>query len=159
MGLGQFVTNAALALLWGLMHQSFSFATLLTGWVLGAAIIYGVSRATGMSFYLRRALAALELAIVFAVEVVKANIKVAYQVLHPGLPVEPGFLAVPLDVKTEGQITLLSLLITMTPGTLSVDVSPDRTHLIVHALDVSDPEGAKQAMKTTFERRIMEVMS
>jgi|SRR5690606_9290039 len=141
------------------MHQSFSFATFLTGWVLGAIIIYAVSRATGVPFYLRRALAAMELLIVFAVEVVKANLKVAYQVLHPGLPVQPGFLALPLDVKTDGQITLLSLLITMTPGTLSVDVAPDRSHLIVHALDVSDPEGAKQDIKTTFERRIMEVMS
>lgn len=159
MGLQQFALNVALTVFWALLHQTGDAATLLTGYGLGALIIYFVSRGAGSPFYLRRVGAALALFAVFVKEVIVANIKVAYQVLHPALPVVPGFLQLPLEVKTDGQITLLALLITMTPGTLSVDVSPDRRYLIIHALDVTDPEGTKAAIKEAFERRILEVLA
>lgn len=159
MGLQQFALNVALTVFWGLLHQAGDAGTLLTGYALGAVIVYFISRATDSNFYLRRVAAAVELFLVFVKEVIAANIKVAYQVLHPGLPVVPGFLQLPLNVKTDGQITLLALLITMTPGTLSVDVSDDRRYLIVHALDVTDPEGTKASIKEAFERRILEVLS
>lgn len=159
MGVHQLVLNIALMILWALLHQAGDAGTLVTGYGLGAVIVYFISRATGSKFYLRRVTAAVELFLVFVKEVILANIKVAYQVLHPSLPVVPGFFQLPLEVKSDGQITLLAMLITMTPGTLSVDVSPDRRYLIVHALDVTDPEGTKTSIKEAFERRVLEVLA
>lgn len=80
--------------------------------------------------------------------------------MTPGLNIRPGIIAVPLDAKTDAEITVLAQVITLTPGTLSMDVSPDRSTLYVHALYV--PNGDKQTIideiKNGFERRLLEVM-
>ena len=72
------------------------------------------------------------------------------------MDVKPGIFAFPLTVDRDFEITLLANLITLTPGTLSVDVSEDRKTLYVHALDCSDPEAVKRSITEGFERRIME---
>ena len=67
-----------------------------------------------------------------------------------------GIFAFPLTVDRDFEITLLANLITLTPGTLSVDVSEDRRFLYVHALDCSDPAGTKRDIANGFEKKIME---
>ena len=69
----------------------------------------------------------------------------------------PGIVAVPLDLTSDAGITVLANLITLTPGTLSLDVSPDRRTLWVHALDVADPDAFRREVKEGFERRVKEV--
>jgi len=90
----------------------------------------------------------------FVWELVLANLKVARDVLMPVKRLRPGIVAVPLDLKTDWQITLLSILITLTPGTLSLDVSTDRRVLFIHAMHVTDPEALRREIKSGFERRI-----
>lgn len=90
----------------------------------------------------------------FVWELVLANLKVARDVLLPVKRLRPAIVAVPLDLKTEWQITLLSILITLTPGTLSLDVSTDRKILFIHAMHVPDPEALRREIKSGFERRI-----
>jgi multicomponent Na+:H+ antiporter subunit E len=70
----------------------------------------------------------------------------------------PGVVAVPLDARTDAEITLLANLITLTPGTLSLDVSADRSFLYVHAMYVDDVNDVKRQIKDGFERRLLEVM-
>ena len=62
----------------------------------------------------------------------------------------------PLDLKSDAGITVLANLITLTPGTLSLDVSPDRKTLFVHALHVEDPDAFRREVKEGFERRVKE---
>jgi multicomponent Na+:H+ antiporter subunit E len=71
---------------------------------------------------------------------------------------KPGVIAVPLDAKSDSEITLLSVLVTLTPGTLSIDVSADRRFLYVHTLFIDDLEEARRSIKTGIERRLLEVM-
>ncbi len=66
--------------------------------------------------------------------------------------------AIPLDAKTDREITLLANLITLTPGTLSLDVSEDRRFLYVHAMFVEDVESFRDSIKNGFERRLLELM-
>lgn len=82
--------------------------------------------------------------------------KVAILVLRPNMQLRPGIFAYPLTVTRDFEITLLANLITLTPGTLSVEVSEDRGTLYVHALDCRDPSAEKRAIQTGFERRIRE---
>lgn len=82
--------------------------------------------------------------------------RVALTVLSPRMQLAPGIFAFPLTVTSDFQITLLANLITLTPGTLSVDVSEDRRTLYVHALDCADPDAVRRDIANGFERRIME---
>lgn len=98
----------------------------------------------------------LSLVLLFFKELALSAWKVAVMVTRPKLVVQPGIFAYPLTVTTDFEITLLANLITLTPGTLSVDVSPDRKMLYVHAIDCSDIETAKNDIKNGFEKKIVE---
>lgn len=154
----QFVTNVVIALAWMFLQDTLTLNNLILGYIIGLALLYFAVRRSDTPFYLNRVLAGLELGLVFLYEVARSSLRVAYLILHPKLPVNPGLVAVPLDVTTDAQITILAGMITMTPGTLSVDVSPDRAYLYVHALELDDPDDARASFKNVFERRIMEVL-
>jgi multicomponent Na+:H+ antiporter subunit E len=96
------------------------------------------------------------LALLFLYELLLSGYRVARLVLTPRMDLKPGIFAYPLRVDRNFEITLLANLITLTPGTLSVDVSPDRSTLFVHAIDCSDPERTCREIAEGFERRILE---
>lgn len=94
----------------------------------------------------------------FARELVLSAVKVAWLALQPKLRLRPAIIAYPLTVTTDVQITLLANLITLTPGTLSVDVSDDRRWLYIHAIDVASREALVGSIASGFEARILEVL-
>lgn len=106
---------------------------------------------------LRRGWAALALAALFAVELWRSGVRVARLVLRPRLALRPALIAYPLGVTSDAEITLLANLITLTPGTLSVDVSDDRRLLFIHVLDLADRAAAERAIREGFEARIRRV--
>jgi multicomponent Na+:H+ antiporter subunit E len=95
----------------------------------------------------------------FLKELVVANLMVAYDILTPNYRMKPTVIALPLDAKTDMEITLLSGIITLTPGSLSIDVSADRKVLYVHTLYVThnDLELTKEKIKYGFERRLLQL--
>jgi multicomponent Na+:H+ antiporter subunit E len=86
-----------------------------------------------------------------------ANLRVAYEVLTPGYQMRAAIIAIPLDANSDLEITVLANLITLTPGTLSLDVSADRKILYIHAMHVHDVEKFRKEIKVRLERRVMEV--
>jgi multicomponent Na+:H+ antiporter subunit E len=96
------------------------------------------------------------LALLFLYELLISGLRVARLVLSPRMELKPGIFAYPLKVDRNFEISLLANLITLTPGTLSVDVSDDRKTLFVHAIDCSDPERTRRDIAQGFERRILE---
>jgi multicomponent K+:H+ antiporter subunit E len=99
----------------------------------------------------------LSLFVVVLADVVTANLRVARAVLGPVSRLQPGFARVPLDVRSDIGIAVLANTVTLTPGTLSADLSEDRRELIIHYLDESDPEQLVAGIKERYERPIMEV--
>ncbi len=95
----------------------------------------------------------------FLKELVVANLMVAYDILTPNYRMKPTVIALPLDAKTDMEITLLAGIITLTPGSLSLDVSADKKVLYVHTLYVShnDLEETKDKIKHGFERRLLQL--
>lgn len=90
-------------------------------------------------------------------ELLLANLRVAHDVLTPRHRMKPGIIAIPLDVKSDLEIISLANLITMTPGTLSLDVSTDRRVLYIHAMYIDDLEGLRSEIKDGLEKKVMEV--
>ena len=87
-----------------------------------------------------------------------SSLKVAWDVLTPIQRSKPALIAVPLDAKTNAEITVLANMVSLTPGSLSVDISEDGTHLLVHAMFVDDPEAFKAEVKLGMEKRVLEAM-
>jgi multicomponent Na+:H+ antiporter subunit E len=90
-------------------------------------------------------------------EIVSANIKVAHDVLTPHLHIRAGIVAVPLDLKKDISLVVLANLLSITPGTLSLDISTDRKVLYVHTLYLENPDAFRKNIKTHFERRLKEI--
>lgn len=151
-----FVFNLLLAIVWVAVTGSASFMNLVFGFLL-AAVALGIVRSSydGV-LYLGRVRRILALLLLFLCELAKSAWAVAMAVMSPKMDVKPGIFAFPLTVDRDFEITLLANLITLTPGTLSVDVSDDRKILYVHALDCSDPDAIRRSIAEGFERRIME---
>lgn len=99
------------------------------------------------------------LIIYFLKELIRASVKVAYDILTPKDYMKPALVAVPLDVESDLEITLLANLITLTPGTLSIDISKDKKMLLIHEVYVNDGDvkAVKDAIKNGFERRILNI--
>lgn len=93
----------------------------------------------------------------FLREIVIANLRVAMAVLAPRGRLRPAIVAIPLTIDRDAEIALLANLITLTPGTLSLDLSPDRRTLYVHGMDVPSPDVLRREIREGFERRILEV--
>jgi multicomponent K+:H+ antiporter subunit E len=90
-------------------------------------------------------------------DVVVANLQVARAVLSPLSRLQPGFAIVPIDLEDPAAVAMLAHTITLTPGTVSVDVAPDRRSLVIHALHLPDPEATVREIRERYERRIREI--
>ena len=95
----------------------------------------------------------------FLWEMAKANLHVAYLVLHPQVPIEPGIVKVKTSLKRDSALTVLANSITLTPGTLTVDINPEEQELYIHWIDVisTDKEKCSEEIAGRFEKLLMEV--
>ena len=96
---------------------------------------------------------------IFLWECFKANLDVAYRVLHPRLPICPGIVKVKVKLKTDTALTFLANSITLTPGTMSVDIDKDNGILYVHWIDVKtkDVESATRIVVERFEKILRKI--
>ena len=152
--------NLFLALVWIGMTGEFTGINFLVGFALGLLILFFARRVIGTPNYLAKIAQVLELIVFVIWELILANLRVAYDVITPGYGMRPGVVGVPLDARTDAEITLLANLITLTPGTLSLDVSSDRRVLYIHVMyiDDDDLEEVRRKIKSGFERRVLEVL-
>lgn len=153
-----FLANLVLALVWWAAAGRTDPEPAAVGFVVGYVVLRWLQPVLGRSGYFRKLPAALMLAVVFAYELVVSSIRVAGAVLAPRARCRPGFVAVPLAATTDAEITLLANLVTLTPGTLSLDVSSDRRTLHVHAMFLDDADALCAGIKDQFERRILELL-
>jgi multicomponent Na+:H+ antiporter subunit E len=154
------LANLLLALAWAALQGEFSLSTLITGHVLGYVILVALVRGGVLapSPYIGRIHRVVGLAAYFLWELVMANFRLAIDVATPRYHMTPGIIALPLDATSDGQILLLSMLINTTPGSVALDVSPDRKTLYVHVMYMTTPDEARQQIKHGFERRVLAVL-
>jgi multicomponent Na+:H+ antiporter subunit E len=150
--------NIAMALLWAALTGKLTPMNLAVGFVLGALVLSFVQRRNGSPRYLVKLRQSAGLVLFFLWELLLSNLRVAYDVVTRRHHMRPGIVAVPLDAKTDAEITLLANLLTLTPGTLSLDVSADQRFLYVHSMYIHDVEATRRHIKDGFERRVLEVL-
>jgi multicomponent Na+:H+ antiporter subunit E len=155
-----FLWNILLALAWSALNGEFSIRNLLVGLILGYVILSLMITAdvVGSRTYTRRVSSAVRMLAFFLWELLLANLRVARDVLTPHPRMRPGIVAIPLDAKTDPEIVFLATLITLTPGTITLDVSDDRRVMYIHAMYIDDLDALRRGIKDGFERRALEVL-
>ncbi|GAA0587093.1 Na+/H+ antiporter subunit E [Caenispirillum bisanense] len=153
-----FMLNLCLAVGWGFLWSDFSLSNLLAGFGAGYLALLASRPLYGHSRYFGTVWRALALAVYFLWDLLRSSIKVAWDVVTRRHLSRPGIVGVPLDARTDGEILLTANLISLTPGTLSLDVSGDRKTLWVHAMFIDDPDTLRRDLKNGMERRVLEVL-
>lgn len=153
----QILLNFFIAFVWMFMSSSFTATTFIAGYLIGLLLIIMMRRFFKTRLYLWRLWATIKLTLIFFRELILSNISVLKLVLRPKLDIQPMIFALPTDLKHDWEITLLSSLITLTPGTIVLHVSDDQRTLYIHAIDVSDVDEAIDSIKNSFESAIKEV--
>ena len=151
--------NLLLAIVWVALTGEYEAGNFAVGFVLGYLILRLTQHSRAASRYVKRLQLGFLFFLFFLKEMIVSSIRVAITVLSPKMKMRPAVVAIPLDVTSDAAITLLGNLITLTPGTLTLDVSTDRSTMYVHTMDVGDIEAFRFSIKDGFERRILEVFS
>lgn len=157
--LGQFVINIFIAALWFLLKDdpNADFTTFMSGYFVGILILYAMHRFFGTQFYLRRVLKILKLILLFIRELLMSSVEVLKQVLDPQLKITPGIFTYETRLEGDWQVTVLALLLTLTPGSVVMEVSEDGKTFYIHAMDIVESKEAVLRSIGKFETAIGEV--
>lgn len=154
-----FTLNISLAVTWAALTGNFTLSGLVVGFIFGSMALYVTKPLfPGCDRYFRRVWNWAKLLVLFLWELMKSSLQVVWDVLTPQHKANPGIISVPLDVTTEMEILLVTNLISLTPGTLSLDVTEDRKTLYIHAMFADDPEAIRRSIKGGMEKWVMEAM-
>ena len=151
------LTNLVLAIVWITLTGYFTYTNFIFGFVLGYIVIILTRPQEGCSKYIRKVPQVISFTLFFLWELTKANMKVAYDVVTPRDYMRPGIVSYKLEGESDLEITLLMNLISLTPGTLSLDVSSDRKVLYIHAMYVGETQEFRDEIRH-FECRLLEVL-
>lgn len=153
-----FVINLILATAWAALFSAFTLPSLAAGFAVGYVVLWVLQPLFEGSHYCRKLFDLVRLALFFLWELLVSSLQVAWDVLTPIQKSRPGIVAVPIDAETDLEITTLANLVSLTPGTLSLDLSNDHKTLYVHAMFVDDPEAIRRDIKMGMERRVLEAL-
>jgi multicomponent K+:H+ antiporter subunit E len=146
-----------LVLIWLLLVNSLTPGHILLGLLLGWAIPAFTLRFWPETVGIRRPLTLLRFMGVVLYDILVANFNVASLILRGPRQLEPKFVEVPLRLRSDLGISLLANTVSLTPGTVSSWLSPDRTRLVVHGLDVRDPQGLVETIRERYEAPLLEI--
>jgi len=153
-----FLVNFLLALIWAAIIGHFSLFNLGVGFGLAYLVLLTARPALRDTRYFLKARQFAVFTLIFFREMIVSSLRVLYDVITPFEHSRPGVIGIPLDATTDLEITLLANVITLTPGTLSLDLSPDRTTLYIHAMFIDEPDALRREIKENLERPLLELM-
>ena len=160
-----FALNFLLALVWSAISGKFTGLNLMVGFALGSFVLLITKRALGSGDYLTRLWRIFSFILFFLKELLLSSFRVAWEVITPDHKINPGVVGIELDEDiTDLQATLLANTITLTPGTLSLDIisdkdNPNKRILYIHAMYITDVKQLRKDIKEQFETRAKEVLA
>ncbi len=146
-----------LFVVWLLLTNSFTIGNILLATFLAWGIPFLISGLQSETSRVKKPLKAAQYLFILLWDIIISNVVVARQVLGNTHHLQPGFLAIPLDLTDPLPITLLASTISLTPGTVSTEVSADLKTLYVHALNVDDEQALIASIKQRYESRLKEI--
>ena len=157
------LTYMALPVVWCLVSGQITLGSILLGLLFGAIVVSPFSELYRLDEvvhptgdWISKIPKKIIYLYVLIKEIIKANIAVAKIVIKPTIDIKPGIIAVPIRTKTNIGITGIANTITLTPGTLTVDISDDKTILYVHSIDATDPQGIRDSIRDDLEHYVLE---
>jgi len=155
----QILLNIGIALVWILLQGNFTIQSFVVGYALGMLFLYIFRKQLDSKFYFFRLWAVFKLFLFFVKELIVANFVVIAQVLRPKLNVKPGIIIYETELETPMQITILTSMITLIPGSVSMEVSTDNKSIYIHVFHIDDKEEIIRHIREDLEGRIKEVVS
>ncbi len=153
-----FILNIIFAAVFTTLLESGTITTFFAGFLLGYVALWLSKPLYGDTRYFRKLPKAVNLIAFFLLELVVSNLKVLWDIVTPSHFNRPGIIGVPLSARSDLEIFIVANLISLTPGSLSIDLSKNRKILYVHIMFLDDPEKTKHSIKIGLERRVLEVM-
>ena len=153
----QLLVNLSVALLWMFLQDQWSILSFFSGYLVWVFIVFSMRRFFPTRFYLLSLLAISKLLLVFIQELISSSVLVVKQVIRPKINITPGIFKLETELEGDLEVTLLSLLITLTPGSVVIDVSDDGKVFYVHAMDIPESSDAVIKSKNAFEKAIKDV--
>jgi len=147
-----------LTVVWVLLQNQVSAGMVVFGLIIGIVIPIGTARWWPDRPGSVRIIPMASYAVLVMWDIIVANIQVAWIVLSKSnAQIRPAWVAIPLELRSPEAITILASTITLTPGTVSADLSDEGHCLLVHALDAADPDAVRDEIKDRYERRLLEI--
>ncbi len=151
-----FLLNLLLAAGFAVIMDQLTLSGFIAGFAIGYAALWISRSLFGSTSYFLRVIKLVKLAGTFIWELVVSNFRVLWDVITPSHFSSPAVIGVPLDASSDFEIMVLANMISLTPGTLSLDVSEDRSTLYVHVMFVDDVETARTQIKERIEKPVLE---
>lgn len=152
------ILNIVFAGVFTILLGSDSMSVFLSGFALGYVALWLSKPLYRDTRYFKKFPKTINLAGYFLKELAISNLRVLWDVITPRHINRPGIIGVPLTAQTDLEIFIVASLISLTPGTLSVDLSEDRKTLFVHVMFLDDVERTRADIKNGLERRVLEVI-
>ncbi|HUH51816.1 MAG TPA: Na+/H+ antiporter subunit E [Flavobacterium sp.] len=155
-----FLLNLLLSLVWVALTGHLNYSNFLFGFVMGFFILWMLTRASGAKEkdYFYRVPKIIFFFLHFFVDMIRANIEVAREIITPELNMTPGVIAYEHNLKSDFEITMLTNLIALTPGTMVLKISEDKKILYIHGLYLKDREKFVHKIKNDLEKKLIEIV-
>lgn len=151
------VLSFILVIIWLLLNNTIAFGHVVLGSILAILIPWFTSSFWPEKVCFKNPMTFFKFVLIVIYDIVVANLTVAKQVIGPNDKLKPAFFNVPLDITHPLGISTLASTISLTPGTVSCDLSEDQTYLIIHGLVIDDVQETIDEIKERYEAPLMEV--
>ncbi len=151
------VVSVTLFIVWLLLNSTYSAGHVVLGTVLAVSIPMFTRRFFPEPVYISRIGTILRFLAIVLWDIVVASITVARLTLGPTSKLRPGFVRIPVALADDFALTALASTISLTPGTVSAELAPDRAYILIHALDVADESELVRTIKERYEAPIKKI--
>lgn len=153
----QVLANLLIGLLWVFFQDDWSVLTFFSGYLFGLLVIFILRRFLQTKFYLFTLHAMLKLLLIFIKEIIVSSFVVIGIIMKPKMNIKPGIFSMETTLEGAAEVTLLALLITLTPGSVVIEISHDNKIFYIHTMDIPDLSNAVIQSKDRFESAIKKV--
>jgi len=153
-----FLMNLLLSFTWVALTGSLSYTNFLFGFILGFCILWIMYRNEEDRRYFFRVPKTVGFIFLMLYQMIRSNLQVAFDVITPKYFFQPGIVKFPMRARTDLEINLLSTVISLTPGTLIIDVSEDKTILYIHVMYLKDKEQFVHQIRNGIEKKLLEIL-
>ena len=153
----QIVLNLIISFVWMFLNGAWTTLGFLSGYILGLLLIAALRRFFPDPLYVIKAWAVVRLIALLLKELVHASVIMISQIIRPRLDIKPGIFAYRTTLNSDWEVTLLCILVSITPGSMPIEVSGNQRTLYIHAMNISEEEEMSERIRRTFEKAIKEV--